>query len=95
MKSGREGETLPDLFDREWIGVRDPARVNVFTDLDAVTKHLTDPIFHLVDNITQADIIFISKHFKDYKLNSFLNCRNQSDTFKCFNALNFVKKTKI
>ena len=43
------------------------AKYNVYTDLSAVKKYLTDKRFNLVEDADQADIRFIYKHFKDYK----------------------------
>ena len=43
------------------------SKYNVYTDLSAVKKYLTDKRFNLVDEPEKADIRFIYKHFKDYK----------------------------
>lgn len=41
--------------------------IKVFTDIEAVATHLTDSKFKIVDHLEEADIIFIKKHFKDFK----------------------------
>ena len=35
--------------------------------MECIEKNLTDPRYTLVDDIYEADIIFIKKHFKNYK----------------------------
>lgn len=69
MKLGRQDETLPDLskVDPNAGIIEKTSNINVYTDLEAVAEHLTDSKFHIVEDINQADIIFIRKHFKDFK----------------------------
>jgi hypothetical protein len=42
-------------------------KISVFTDLISVKEHLDNDKYQFVDDIKLADIIFIRKHFKDYK----------------------------
>jgi hypothetical protein len=41
--------------------------INVFTDVELIRNHLMDKRFQIVDNQSDADIIFTRKHFKDFK----------------------------
>ncbi len=41
--------------------------INVFTDVELVRNHLMDKRFQIVENQSDADIIFTRKHFKDFK----------------------------
>ena len=41
--------------------------IHVFTDVELVRNHLADEHFQIVDNQSEADIIFTRKHFKDFK----------------------------
>jgi hypothetical protein len=68
FQTGRQDELLPNLNNTNWIGITKTEMINVFTDLDEVKLNLNDPKFNQVDDISQADIIFVRKHFKDYKL---------------------------
>lgn len=72
FQSGRKDETLPDQEAIENLSTNltlkeNNNRLKVFTDLKMVKDHLTDERYEFVDDITKADIIFIQKHFKEYK----------------------------
>jgi hypothetical protein len=41
--------------------------INVFADVELVRNHLMDKRFQIVENQSDADIIFTRKHFKDFK----------------------------
>jgi hypothetical protein len=41
--------------------------INVFADVELVRNHLIDKRFQIVENQSDADIIFTRKHFKDFK----------------------------
>jgi hypothetical protein len=41
--------------------------INVFTDVELIRNHLMDKRFRIVENQSDADIIFTRKHFKDFK----------------------------
>lgn len=53
-------------YDPKSIENRDK-KYRVFTDLEMVRDFLTDEKFTFTDNQSDADIIFIRKHYKDYK----------------------------
>ena len=74
LKSGRENETLP--LENEISSQSEQAKfslsnlkvkIRVFTDMEMVKEFLTDERFTLVNEIYDADIIFISKHFKNFR----------------------------
>lgn len=69
FQSGRQDETLADLANLDpATGVMEKqSDIKVFTDIEAVATHLTDSKFKIVDHLEEADIIFIKKHFKDFK----------------------------
>jgi len=41
--------------------------VNVFSDVELVCNHLADKRFQIVENQSEADIIFTRKHFKNFR----------------------------
>ena len=41
--------------------------IQVYSDVELVRNHLHDKRFQIVENQDDADIIFIKKHFKDFK----------------------------
>ncbi|XP_058464830.1 tubulin--tyrosine ligase-like protein 12 [Malaya genurostris] len=41
--------------------------LKVYCEYDMVKKYLTDPAFEIVDNSTDADILWMINHFKQYK----------------------------
>jgi len=67
FQTGRQDELLPNLPNNNWTSITKTELINVFTDLAEVKLNLNDPKFNHVDEISQADIIFVRKHFKDYK----------------------------
>jgi hypothetical protein len=42
-------------------------KVKVFSDMHSVRNNLSGEKYQIVDDIDEADIIFVNKHFKDYK----------------------------
>ena len=70
QKNGRLEETLPSEIDLARVAsfqITDNKKINVFTDLEAVANHLSIDKYNLVDDMDTADIIFVRKHFKDFK----------------------------
>lgn len=41
--------------------------INVYADVELIRNHLLDKHFQIVENQSDADIIFTRKHFKDFK----------------------------
>ncbi|XP_046584375.1 tubulin--tyrosine ligase-like protein 12 [Haliotis rubra] len=63
----RENESLPNL-DVEFPPVPTDRSLKVYMDYGKMLKdHLTDPRFQLVEDITQADVIWTHRHYKDFK----------------------------
>ncbi len=73
MKTGREDELLPsdtdlqNVLDYQLTKKPDSKIFNVYTDIDMVRQNLNEKTFNLVNSETEADILFIRKHFKNYK----------------------------
>jgi hypothetical protein len=72
MQSAREDEMLPEINEEQFKLDLENLKINknkikVFTDMKAIEQNLTDDKFNFVDDLNKADIIFIRKHFKDYK----------------------------
>lgn len=73
FNSGRKDETLPNESDLELINISkinlntNNNLITVFTDMNSIKENLTDSKFKFVDDMWKADIIFVNKHFKDYK----------------------------
>ena len=42
-------------------------RLAVFTDFEALKPNLDETKYEFVDDESQADIMFVRKHFKDFK----------------------------
>ncbi|CAF1222382.1 unnamed protein product [Rotaria sordida] len=68
FNTGRENESLPSSDNYPRIDLTKLNRtINVYTDIELVRNHLIDKRFQLVEDLSQADIIFTRKHFKDFK----------------------------
>ncbi|CAF4822353.1 unnamed protein product [Rotaria sp. Silwood1] len=68
FNTGRENESLPSSDNYRIVDLTKLNRIiNVFTDIELVQNHLIDKRFQLVEDSSQADIIFTRKHFKDFK----------------------------
>ena len=70
VKAGRQDEILPSTDLINQIKVRTkapPKKYKVFTDLEMVKEFLTDEKYEITNDEASADIIFIRKHFKNYK----------------------------
>ncbi|CAF1229561.1 unnamed protein product [Adineta ricciae] len=68
FNTGRESETLPSSDTYPVIDLTKLNRtIKVFTDVELIHNHLLDNRFQIVDNQSDADIVFSRKHFKDFK----------------------------
>jgi hypothetical protein len=69
----REDELLPNdkdvqhILDMKSVKTETTQVFNVYTDIDLVRDYLNDPAFNLVNSEAEADILFIKRHFKNYK----------------------------
>lgn len=65
FQSGHIEETLPD-FDK-LIKTEKKTKYKVFSEYTLVQKYLTDERYEIVDNEEQADILWYTKHFKEFQ----------------------------
>lgn len=65
--SGRVSETLPNLLDTESVAVDNEKVLKVYSDYRFVNQYLTHPRFQLTSEENDADILWLTYHFKDYK----------------------------
>ncbi|XP_068236144.1 tubulin--tyrosine ligase-like protein 12 isoform X2 [Palaemon carinicauda] len=66
IEYGRINETLPDPY----LEVKDlptDREIRVYADYEYVCKYLTDPRFVFTDCQQDADILWLSEHFKDFR----------------------------
>ena len=42
-------------------------KIRVYTDMNELKPHLSEEKYQFVDELFDADVIFMRKHFKDYK----------------------------
>ena len=67
---GRKDETLPlesTQNEENIMPLKHLSIIKVYTDMKSVQENLTDSKFVFVEDMSNADIIFIRKHFKEYK----------------------------
>ena len=60
-------ESLPNT-DGEFPGLPRDRSIRVYSDVDQVLEHLTDPRFEIVSGVDEADIIWTKQYLKDFKL---------------------------
>lgn len=65
--AGRIRETLPEKTESEHLQRDRNAKLRVFSQYTYVNDYLTDPAFEIVEDETQADILWYTSHFKEYK----------------------------
>jgi hypothetical protein len=69
----REDELLPSdkdiqsVLDVQTLKKDDSKICKVYTDVSLVKQFLNDKRFHLVSSEAEADILFIQRHFKNYR----------------------------
>lgn len=64
--AAREDEKLPSQTDLSFNRLS-LDKYKVYTDIEMVKEFLTDAKYSIINDESQADIIFIHKHFKDYR----------------------------
>jgi len=52
----------------EFPGLPRDRSIRVFSDVEQVLEHLTDPRFELVSSVEEADIMWTKHYLKDFKL---------------------------
>lgn len=65
--SGHIPEILPDLKVSTLHSLEKKDKYLCFTQYDLIKKHLTDPVFELTDNPNEAEILWYTEHFRDFK----------------------------
>ena len=60
-------ESLPNT-DVEFPGLPRDRSIRVYSDVEQVQQHLTDPRFELVSSVDDADIVWTKHYLKDFKL---------------------------
>ena len=66
LQSGRLLETLP-ADDFEIAPLPSDRKIRVYAEYRFIGQYLKHPRFEMVDNMEEADILWITKHFKDFK----------------------------
>lgn len=64
--AGHIEESLPERINPEVLRRPINMRLKVFSQYTFVNDYLTDPSFEIVDNEEEADILWLTTHFKDY-----------------------------
>ena len=44
-----------------------PGRIKVYADYDVINKNLHHPGFEIVENMNEADVLWLMSHFKDFR----------------------------
>lgn len=67
--SGRISETLPNLplLDMESAQIDNDNVLKVYSNYEFINQYLTHPRFQLTNDENEADILWVTYHFKDYK----------------------------
>jgi len=64
-------ETLPNV-DVVFPGLPRDRSIRVYSDVDQVSQHLTDPRFELVESMDDADVLWTKHYLKDFRLDNLL-----------------------
>jgi len=59
--------SLPNV-DVEFPGLPRDRSIQVYSDVEQVLEHLTDPRFEIVPTVEEADIVWTKLYLKDFKL---------------------------
>lgn len=89
---------MPDEKDQEatrCVNLREKnGLINVYTDVAEVQENLSHERYRIVDEIAQADIIFVRKHYKDYKYGFFVNKELDLENKQTILDLNWVRSLR-
>ena len=66
LQSGRIQESLPNT-DVEHLNLPKDRKIKVYADYDVINKNLNHSRFEIVDNMQEADILWLMSHFKDFR----------------------------
>lgn len=65
FSSGHIPEILPEIYPNEpEISKNSPLKV--YSEYDVIRENLTDPVFRIVDKKEEADVWWLTTHFKDF-----------------------------
>ncbi|CAF5033356.1 unnamed protein product, partial [Rotaria socialis] len=68
FEEGRKNDLYDKISNKIQLSKFDKEHIwKVYTDNEFVKQYLTDPHYQLVDNMDQADIIFIEKLIQDFR----------------------------
>lgn len=65
--SSRTNETLPDPDFVQADLPFDQRKIKVYTEYENIARHLSHPSFEIVENSDDADILWLTTHFKQFK----------------------------
>ncbi|XP_012276050.1 tubulin--tyrosine ligase-like protein 12 [Orussus abietinus] len=65
--SGHIEETLPEETVTNTLQILENTKLKVYSQYSFVNEYLNDPAFEIVSNEEEADILWLTTHFKDYK----------------------------
>ncbi|KZC06258.1 PREDICTED: tubulin--tyrosine ligase-like protein 12 [Dufourea novaeangliae] len=65
--AGHIRESLPENLSTQVLQKDRSSKLKVFSQYSYVNDYLNDPAFEIVDNEEQADILWYTSHFKEYK----------------------------
>ena len=65
FESSRTNETVPD--ENAVILPLEPTKIKVYSQYQPICDHLKDPAFEIVDEKENADILWLTTHFKTFK----------------------------
>ena len=85
-QSARQAETLPDR------SVNIPAlptdrQIRVYSEYEFISQNLTHPRFRITDNMADADVLWLSSHFKEYLEFSQETPEKRINQFPCENVI--------
>lgn len=67
FRAGRIEESLPDAETQVQPEIDRNRPLRVYSEYPYINKFLTDPAFEIVEDESQADILWLMQHFKDFK----------------------------
>ena len=84
--AARTMETLPDPG-MAVVALPEDRRIRVFSEYEFINKNLTHPRFELTDSMADADILWLSSHFKDFEDLSREMPEKRINQFPCENVI--------
>ena len=66
FSASRTNESIPDP-NTDIVDLPKDRKIKVYAEYEFIGANLTHPRFEMVDNMAEADILWLSSHFKEYK----------------------------